>query len=335
MWVLSNSTPFSAERALVSDSHGSDVWVVAVKATWSIHADGLTIAEDQEDVLLAPVFRGDALQTSLLYESDLDYAKPQTDVYLHGHAYAPAGRPATQVDVAMRVGPISKQVRVFGNRFWKQQLYGLAPTPPEPFIKMPLCYENAFGGTDISPDDPQVFQWNPGNPIGRGVVFAASRLLDRPLPNVEDPQQVIKSCSDRPNPIGLGPIARHWEPRVRFAGTYDENWESNRQPLLPSDFDERFFQCAPIDQQAELRGGELVELKNLSPDGELTFELPRCSFGFDTLLDGEKIHHRAKLHTVVIEPDVPRLMMVWHTALPCQSKKYKLLATSVFEKKRN
>ena len=63
-------------------------------------------------------------------------------------------------------------------------------------------------------------------------------------------------------PAGFGPIARHWEPRVRWAGTYDKRWQRTRKPLLPDDFDDRFHQCAPEDQQVDggLIGGELVEL---------------------------------------------------------------------------
>jgi hypothetical protein len=49
----------------------------------------------------------------------------------------------------------------------------------------------------------------------------------------------------RPSPAGFGPIACHWQPRVGFAGTYGDAWVANRLPLLPDDFDDRFFQSAP------------------------------------------------------------------------------------------
>ena len=43
----------------------------------------------------------------------------------------------------------------------------------------------------------------------------------------------------------FGPVGRHWEPRVRYAGTYDDRWTEDRMPLLPKDFDDRFHNAAP------------------------------------------------------------------------------------------
>jgi hypothetical protein len=124
---------------------------------------------------------------------------------------------------------------------------------------------------------------------------------------------------------------------VKFAGTYDAKWENQRQPLLPEDFDERFYLCAPEDQQAPayLQGGESVELRNLTPEGLLRFQLPKELLGLRTFFStGEIVHHRAKLHTVILEPEVPRVIMVWHTSLPCHPKVYKLLWTRVVRKRR-
>jgi hypothetical protein len=75
-------------------------------------------------------------------------------------------------------------------------------------------------------------------------------------------------------------------------------------------------------------------LHRLTPEGHLAFTLPKIALGFQTrFTDGELIHHRASLHTVVIEPDVPRLVMVWQTALPCHHKVMKLESTTIIEKK--
>ena len=106
-----------------------------------------------------------------------------------------------------------------------------------------------------------------------------------------------------------------------------------RHPLLPEDFDERFFQCAPIDQQAPqfLRGGEPVVLLNLSPTAELRFLLPKIYLGFETrFYDGSReIHKQRHLHNVILEPDYPRVSLVWHSALPCHFKVQKLERTVV------
>jgi hypothetical protein len=106
-----------------------------------------------------------------------------------------------------------------------------------------------------------------------------------------------------------------------------------RQPLLPVDFDERFFQCAPADQQtpAFLTGGEPVALLNLSPLGNLRFVLPKVVLGFETrFTDGSReVHTRPSLHSVIFEPDFPRVSMVWHSALPCHFRVQKLERTLV------
>lgn len=40
-------------------------------------------------------------------------------------------------------------------------------------------------------------------------------------------------------------MGRSWQPRLRYAGTYDQHWMDERLPFLPEDFDLRYFQSAP------------------------------------------------------------------------------------------
>lgn len=97
------------------------------------------------------------------------------------------------------------------------------------------------------------------NPIGCGFRVRGSEraLTGMPLPNLEDPKHLIDSPKDRPPPAGFGYIHPHWEPRWRYAGTYDEHWKKNRAPYLPTDFDPRFNQAAHPDLSADsyLQGG--------------------------------------------------------------------------------
>lgn len=336
MWELLNDTPFQAERTLACDKNGSDVWLVAVKGTFHIKPDGKTeIADHQEEVLQALKHRGDANSTSLLYESDLDYTKPTTDIILHGHAYAPKEKPATKVDVKMIIGVKAKTLQVFGDRYWRNSILGIKMTHPKPFVKMPITYERAYGGVDQLSENPNKHGWEPRNPVGTGFVVKPKHLVNHRAPNIEDPKALISSWRARPQPAGFGPIARHWSPRVKYAGTYDEHWEKERLPLLPEDFSERFFQCAPADQQPKnyLKGNELVELYNLTLHGFMRFYLPGIVLGFSTKVSGETVCNRGNLHSVILEPDVPRVMMVWHMMLPCHGEKYALESTSIFQKK--
>ena len=334
MWQVDNRTPFAAERGWVRDRNGAEVWLVAVKCTFDIRPDGSTeVSAEQPPVLRSPQYTGEPGKSSLKYDADLILTKTTTDVVVIGHAYAPDGRPDVQMDAGFRVGPVQKIVRVTGDRMWGPE----GVSAPRPFAKMPLVYERAFGGVDARSDRPDR-DWDWRNPVGTGFAVSSSHLSGVRLPNVEYPNDVVTAWNDRPLPAGFGPIGSHWQPRAGLAGTYDDNWMNTRQPLLPADFDERFFQCAAQDQQAPafLRGGEPVVLHRLTPEGDLRFVLPRIFLGFDTrFYDGSReIHKARRLHSVILEPDYPRVSLVWHTALACHFKVQKLERTIVTLKAR-
>lgn len=337
MWVLENLTPFAAERTWVRDQNGAEIWLVAIKGTFVIKPDGgLELAEEQASIERAPKYRGEPGKSSLLSESDLEQTKLTTDIVLHGSAYAPGDKPVPQVDVTLRVGDVNKTLRVFGDRTWRNGVLGVSMTEPIPFVTLPITYERAFGGIDQKSADPKKHSGERRNPVGTGFAVEAEHLVDQKLPNVEDPRRLIGSWKHRPKPAGFGPIARDWSPRVELAGTYDEKWEKDRLPLPPVDFSERFFQCAPEDQQAPqyLKGGEPVELQNLTLGGLLRFHLPRIALGFETFFSrGGTERHRSRLHTVILEPDAPRVVIVWHTQLRCPGREHKLLRTVVARKR--
>jgi len=329
MWQVDNRTPFAVERTWVRDRDGAEVWLVAVKCTFDIKPDGSTvIASEQPPVLRLPQFNGEPGKNSVRYDADLVRTKTTTDVIVVGHAYAPPGRAVTELDVGFRVGPVQKVLRVFGDRIWATS----EPSSPEPFTRMPLVYERAFGGIDTQSATPER-DWEWRNPVGTGFAVARSHLTGRRLPNIEYPDELIRSRGDRPRPAGFGALGSNWQPRAGFAGTYDDTWMRERQPLLPRDFDDRFFQCAPTDQQSPrfLTGGEPVVLNGLTPSGYLQSSLPQITLRFETRFydRSREMHAGCNLHSVILEPDYPRLSLVWHTALPCHFKVHKLERTLV------
>ncbi len=111
-----------------------------------------------------------------------------------------------------------------------------------------------------------------------------------------------------------------------------------RKPLLPLDFDDRYHQCAPADQQAdphELAGGR-VELVNLTASGVLRFDLPKVYLGMTTSF-GSHVRvpdreHRCVLHTVLVEPDASRLVLVWQSSLACHRNVDDIERTRIVEK---
>src|SRR5262249_26571503 len=149
--------------------------------------------------------------TSARYEADSSPPKLGTDVVLVGQAHS--DRPVTELDVGLQVGPVRKVLRVFGDRVWYRGPLGWSPTAPRPFRAVPLTYERAFGGEDAAgPDKPQR---EDRNPVGTGFVGSGGteRIDHLPLPNLEDPANLISSPGDRPAPVGVGYVGRHWAPR--------------------------------------------------------------------------------------------------------------------------
>lgn len=338
MWALENTTPYAAERTWVIDQKGEKSWVVVVKATYDILKNShVELSEKQEDPLFTSQYSGEEGKSSILYDVDMVPPKGGTDVLLNGHAYAPRGKKVRKVDVMLRIGNLRKRLRVFGDRRWTKSLllFGtMFMTSPEPFEVIPLTYERAFGGWDSKAKNASDHRLYNPNPIGRGFGIRRLHLDGELLPNVEDPKHMITSWRNRPPPAGFGVIASYWSPRLEFAGTYDKKWMQNKAPLLPNDFNPKYFQCAPENQQVSgfLRGGEEVELINLYEGGPLRFRLPKIRLTFKTLFGKDETEHLSKLHTVVIEPDLSRVIMVWQTCLPCHHKADALDATIIEEK---
>jgi hypothetical protein len=319
MWALDNRTSYAAERNWIRDSEGAHRWVVAVKATFDVAVNGaLKLADEQTPPTLAPEYFGEAGRSSLKWDSDLLAVKPGTDVLLHGDAHAPRGRPVPRVEVRLRVGDIDKVLSVYGERRYTKAATGGGVTTAAPFESRPIRYGEAFGGADLADADPKKHRHDSRNPIGKGFAIDRRRLEGQPAHCIEYPG----ADAAKVGPAGFGPIDSFWSPRLERAGTYDAEWEASRKPLLPKDYDERFAHCAPSEQQlaTPLRGGEMVELTNLTPEGLLRFELPRIHLAFTTHIRGRRVEHRAHLATVLLLPEERRLALVWQTALPVTQK---------------
>jgi hypothetical protein len=327
MLQFKNSTPFQGTIMLMPDPDGIDSLYTVVKGTFVLE-DNVVIAEDQAPIVTEDQCLGEPGQSSLKVPCDLGLIKPGTDVLLLGTAYASAGKSVTSTEVSLRVGPVSKTIRIFGDRVWRSGLLRVKPSRPEPFKTMPLVWERAFGGTDLIDGDPPELRAENRNPVGIGFRVKKGRknFAGMKLPNLEDPKQLISSWKHQPVPAAFGPILPHWEPRRSYAGTYDEDWQKHRAPYLPKDFDAPFFQLAPPDQVVPgyLQGGEEVEILGASPSGQLRFYLPEYRVQATYRLDNEEHVQPANLDTVLIEPDKSQLILLWRAVFPCDKKALKI-----------
>jgi hypothetical protein len=321
MLQFKNGTPFVGTIFLLPDPEGIDTLFTVVKGTFALNGGRVAIAEEQVPVALEEKYYGDPGSSSISVPSDVGLAKPGTDVLLIGHAHAPGGRAATQVDVSLSIGQVRKTIRALGDRVWRAGAAGAEMSDPKPFTRMPLVWERAYGGSDRGKKGPLQ---DARNPVGTGYrVGDSERPLDGlALPNLEDPAALISGWKDKPVPACLAPIAPHWEPRRSYAGTYDEQWQNERAPFLPADFDSRFFQVAPpgLVTPRYLRGGESVEMRGATPSGVLRFQLPAVGVQATYLLGGAPQLRPANLDTVLIEPDRARVILAWRAVLPCDKQ---------------
>ncbi|HET6763128.1 MAG TPA: DUF2169 domain-containing protein [Longimicrobiaceae bacterium] len=333
MLQLVNDTGLAATIFAAPNPDGVESLYTVVKGTFALDrldAWGIPArADEQVPPVLADEHHGDPAATSIRVPSDVSLMKPGTDVLLVGSAYAPGGRPATWMDVALTAGPLHRTVRVFGDRVWRAGATA-TPSSPQPFERMPLVWERAFGGTDRAGD---ALRGEARNPVGAG--FRApdgEKPLDGlPLPNLEDPADPIVAWSQLPAPAGFAPLSPHWLPRRAWAGTYDDAWQSGRAPYLPADFDPRFFQLAPEGLVAPgwFQGGEVVSVSGATPDGRLLFRLPSLPVQVEYRLDGGAESPAVRLDTVLIEPDASRVVLVWRTVLACDKKLLKVREIAV------
>ena len=333
MLALANRTPYAAERSFVRDKAGVDHWVVAVKATFTLAADGnLTLADEQLPPLLAPEYFGEPGLSSLRYETDFSLMKPATDVVVNASAWAPHGRPVESLPVRVRAHRIDKTLMVLGHRLFYQGAGGMATTHARPFVQMPIRYESAYGGTDATSPDRSQHRLDARNPIGCGFATRGAHLEHKPAPSIlyqsGNPATV--------GPAGFGALASYWSPRRELGGTYDERWAKEQRPLLPVDWNEQCLLSAPADQRTDgyLRGDEPIELVHMTPNGVFRFQVPKIFLAFRTHFGSRSEEHRSRLVTVIIEPDDRRVMVVWQTTLPVPLKQMDYLDKTVIEEKR-
>lgn len=337
MLEIKNHTALSAELIPGLDKDGFDYAALIIKGRFDINplTNSLTLSDQPAEIVKADEFYKEPDNSSVQYESDVAILKRSTDVVVNGYAYAPGGRATQQLDAGVKINDVAVTCRVFGDRYWDKSGLSWMQTPAKKFERMALLYENAYGGIDPS-SEKEVVEDSRFNPVGKGYYGVKSKPVDGlPLPNIENPRSLISQHSDRPQPAGFGFINRSWQPRVQLAGCYDENWQQTRQPLLPLDFDDRFFNGAhpSLITPSFLSGGEMIALKNLNESGELNFSLPVWHAPVSVTVKGNSKRIKPLLDTVVIEPDINNVSLTWRVTMPCY-KQFLYINSVTIGKKR-
>jgi hypothetical protein len=223
---------------------GQPILSVIAKRTYALDQESCRVADEQIPLHEQDVYENpdDPGYSETLAESDFIFYKPFTDVVVTGSACAPKGKRAYHLDCGVRVGPVSKTVRVYGDRrIESRALRGAAFTDPAPFETRPIGYANAYGG--IAANKQGTIYTYPPNPIGKGFAIKGGfeEVESIAVPSQEDParpftaEEMIcakfEEWAQAPAPASLGWTRRNFYPRYTFAGVLPEYLEAARESL--------------------------------------------------------------------------------------------------------
>jgi hypothetical protein len=325
-----NATRMTAGYNMGLEPSGRELLVIVIKGTFVLPKPGeqVRLAEEQLPLIMADTFTGEPGFSAPVQEIDFAPHKQFCDVLLTGHARAPAGREVKRLRAGLRVGTMEKIFDVVGDRVWQAGLTGITASAPQAFIAMPITYDRAFGGADRHSEDESEHDAYLPNPVGRGWhKHLKNAWVDgKPLPNIEEVGKSVSFPSDKLKPMALGPLGRGWPQRARYAGTYDQKWLDNVFPFLPKDFDERYYQAAPEDQQLAIPKGPIeVVLSGFTGDGVRQFVLPHFEAPVHVFPKrGDREDLLATLDTIAFEPDHQRFTMSWRVARPLKKSMHEI-----------
>lgn len=257
---------------------------------------------------------------------------------------------------------LKKKLIIYPPGIFQRGLFGWKLQRDKVTTQVPLRWENSFGGSSQilnprfgeTPEQPE-FLLNEvcfTNPLGCGwqhqgfkaaVQKSGLKSVEQiPAPCIFYPNEYLKkpvtvkhrsditsaahicaaATTYRHRSAGFGATPRHCAPRIALGGTYDDNWLNTRWPLLPHDFDEQFWNCAPPDQQlpwpsaASQINTWFLFNPELAPKGYVELRLPgHRAFVMARLKNKSPLPLPAQIDTLILDTDKRELQVVWRCRL--------------------
>jgi hypothetical protein len=275
---------------------GASKLVVIAKAAFSMESTPMDPAAAPPLHLQDAHYRNRPM-ARVVAPSDMVPGRSRVDVTLDGTARAPAGDPITEMAVRLTV-------RQDGEAVIDKPLLVVASEGedgPIPFSSMPIAYERA--------------------PIGRAPFVTPIGLMDDDAaPNVIDP-------NDPERAAGYGPIGESWPSRRKLLRP--EHKAILNEPVMdvPDDFDWRYFQAAPLDQQIDhLAPNAAITIVGFHPDElRVAAQLPDAEavgviFGLDASNPKRPTPLSFRADSLHIHADKRRCVVTWRAVIEVPSE---------------
>jgi hypothetical protein len=265
-----NNTPLPATMIPTSEEGDriSALFLCAIK--YRIEDDRLAVTRDQWPLLLGH---------TQPFPNDAVLLKKGVSVCAMGSVYPQSGE-ARVAAATMRVGTETRTIAVFGPRVWEKSIVTgvLSPSQPLPFKSVAMAWQNAFGGVVRQPasvvtlDGEEAFlpaheSGYAYNLDGVGFYTDARHALGQPLPQLEDPAQLIETWNTYPEPVCFAPCPLWSGLRARFV-MRDGQFDVSRINRVAS-------RAAPRTTFDQIEPGAIIALGGMRRGGErLSFATP-------------------------------------------------------------
>ena len=319
LWDIEQSDSYALKGRFQRDSQGHETWVLSMKKAW-IYVEGQWQREATPAIIHDdPVYSGEDGFSAMKSDHDFPIYKKNTDILIYGKARTYAKKPMSSHSCRVLVdGHVDKSLIVIGERQWIDHGGSISVSSAVPFIEREMDYTQAMGGEGE-------------NRLGSGIAESNEMLLNTRVPSVFYVGQNWQANGKQVKVAGFGPLPPFFAERSQWAGTFDDNWYEQRRPLWPVDFDHRFYQSAPQDQQCKghLTGGERLMVSGFCHNDVLSFRVPseKCQ----AIVSFQDKEERADmpLYTIWIDANKKRIELLYSTSFHCQDREHLLTSSRI------
>lgn len=311
---LINNTPYPALMFRTGLDDDKFAMSVAVRITYDIAEDAnAVVSQNQEWKLCRQLWQSEYGAI----ESDDVFRRGGVDILVFGSAKAPNNVPVHSMEVSVKHnGKTINKVVVFGDRVWKKSLLGMEISTPKTFTTMPVTLANAYGG-EADWDGIKIPFGN--NPAGKGYHYAKEDYLGKALPNVENPEQLIRKYTDQPDPVGVACLPQLCEIHMRNNVLFDKDGQIDK-------LDPKFFNAAfPTMIVDKIKNGDSISVTGMS-DKPFLLKVPTQKISMKTTLGEKEILKEMYIEQVGIITDKNQAFITYrcpinYTLIPLEIRK--------------